>query len=215
MLTKQEKAMIKGSGTDSMERGTINEIKAKHILKNMGCTRLRYIRNKKEQKVLGDIKFSPPKDRTRTMSAEVKTGRLYKGKHILSIDISYAYKTGHDKYYQQNTDDGYLGWLYHCKADLIIVVFEDISYVIYNGAYLLDLVSDDISNNITLEDIYTGRRDVPITTGLTGAFFQNSYKTKDDKLHYTMKHTYIANVDLDAYLNKNDIKYKIVKTPQI
>ena len=163
--------------------GYKSEIIAKHILEqNPAISSCSFVTGK-DNIYLGDIKLKmrgyTRKDQARYV--EVKTGTLYNGRKKLCIDYKYTLKNCPDIEYKQSSTGAWI----HAQYDTLIVVFSDEIYMINEGYSLLD-------------DDWYNIRNVEIANGLIAT--TNQAHAKYD--------TWLLSLDLDTYLDFNNIKYK-------
>lgn len=179
--------------------GYKSELIAKHILEqNPSITSCSFIRGKKNM-YLGDIRVRMQgykKDQARYI--EVKTGTLYEGRKKLCIDYKYTIKNCPDIEYRQSTTEPWINASY----DIIVVVFHDEIYMISDGCSLLEKVQRDVElkrlQTPNLDDDWYNIRNVEIVNGLVAT--TNQVHAKYD--------TWLLSLDLDTYLDFNNIKYK-------
>jgi hypothetical protein len=179
--------------------GYKSELIAKHIIEqNPSITSCSFIRGKKNM-YLGDVKVRMQgykKDQARYI--EVKTGTLYEGRKKLCIDYKYTIKNCPDKEYRQSTTEPWINASY----DIIAIVFSDVMYMIRDGCNLLEKVQQDVDlkrlQSPSLDDDWYTIRDVEISNGLVAT--TNQVHTKYD--------TWLLSLDLDTYLDRNNIQYK-------
>ena len=180
--------------------GYKSEIIAKHILEqNPAISSCSFVTGK-DNMYLGDIKVKmrgyTRKDQARYV--EVKTGTLYKGRKKLCIDYKYTLKNCPDVEYKQNSTNAWI----HAQYDTLIVVFDDEIYMINEGYSLLEKVQRDVElkrlQTPNLDDDWYNIRNVEIVNGLVAT--TNQVHAKYD--------TWLLSLDLDTYLDFNNIKYK-------
>ena len=180
--------------------GYKSEIITKHILEqNPYISSCSFITGK-DNMYLGDIKLKmrgfPKKDQARYV--EVKTGTLYNGRKKLCIDYKYTLKNCPDIEYKQNSTNA---WIY-AKYDTLVVVFSDEIYMINEGYSLLEKVQRDVElkrlQTPNLDNDWYNIRNVEIANGLVAT--TNQAHAKYD--------TWLLSLDLDTYLDFNNIKYK-------
>lgn len=180
--------------------GYKSEIIAKHILEqNPAISSCSFVTGK-DNIYLGDIKLKmrgyTRKDQARYV--EVKTGTLYKGRKKLCIDYKYTLKNCPDVEYKQSST----GAWFHAQYDTLIVVFSNEIYMINEGYSLLEKVQRDVElkrlQTPNLDDDWYNIRNVEIANGLIAT--TNQAHAKYD--------TWLLSLDLDTYLDFNNIKYK-------
>lgn len=180
--------------------GYKSEIIAKHILEqNPAISSCSFVTGK-DNIYLGDIKLKmrgyTRKDQARYV--EVKTGTLYNGRRKLCIDYKYTLKNCPDVEYKQNSTNAWI----HAQYDTIAVVFSDMMYLINDGCSLLEKVQRDVElsrlRNTNLDDDWYNIRNVEIANGLVAT--TNQVHAKYD--------TWLLSLDLDTYLDFNNINYK-------
>lgn len=180
--------------------GYRSEIIAKHILEqNPSISNCSFIKGK-ENMYLGDIKVKmrgyTRKDQARYV--EVKTGTLYNGRKKLCIDYKYTLKNCPDVEYKQSSTGAWI----NAQYDTIVVVFSNEIYMINEGYSLLEKVQRDVElsrlRNTNLDDDWYNIRNVEIANGLVAT--TNQAHAKYD--------TWLLSLDLDTYLDFNNIKYK-------
>lgn len=180
--------------------GYKSELIAKHILEqNPAFTSCSFIKGK-ENMYLGDIrlKMRGYNRKDQAWYVEVKTGTMYRGRKKLCIDYRYTVKNCPDIEYKQSTTGA---WIY-AQYDILVVVFSDEIYMIREGYSLLEKVQRDVElsrlRNTNLDDDWYNIRNVEIANGLVAT--TNQVHTKYD--------TWLLSLDLDTYLDFNNIKYK-------
>lgn len=180
--------------------GYKSEIIAKHILEqNPAISSCSFVTGK-DNIYLGDIKLKmrgyTRKDQARYV--EVKTGTLYNGRKKLCIDYKYTLKNCPDIEYKQISTGAWI----HAQYDIIAVVFQDMMYMISDGYSLLEKVQRDVElkrlQTPNLDDDWYNIRNVEIANGLVAT--TNQVHAKYD--------TWLLSLDLDTYLDFNNIKYK-------
>lgn len=180
--------------------GCKSEIIAKHILEqNPAISSCSFVTGK-DNIYLGDIKLKmrgyTRKDQARYV--EVKTGTLYNGRKKLCIDYKYTLKNCPDIEYKQSSTGAWI----HAQYDTLIVVFSDEIYMINEGYSLLEKVQRDVElkrlQTPNLDDDWYNIRNVEIANGLIAT--TNQAHAKYD--------TWLLSLDLDTYLDFNNIKYK-------
>lgn len=180
--------------------GYKSEIIAKHILEqNPAISSCSFVTGK-DNIYLGDIKLKmrgyTRKDQARYV--EVKTGTLYNGRKKLCIDYKYTLKNCPDIEYKQISTGAWI----HAQYDIIAVVFQDMMYMISDGCSLLEKVQRDVElkrlQTPNLDDDWYNIRNVEIANGLVAT--TNQVHAKYD--------TWLLSLDLDTYLDFNNIKYK-------
>lgn len=180
--------------------GYKSEIIAKHILEqNPAISSCSFVTGK-DNIYLGDIKVKmrgyTRKDQARYV--EVKTGTLYNGRKKLCIDYKYTLKNCSDIEYRQSTTNAWI----QAQYDIIAVVFQDMMYMISDGCSLLEKVQRDVElkrlQTPNLDDDWYNIRNVEIANGLVAT--TNQAHAKYD--------TWLLSLDLDTYLDFNNIKYK-------
>lgn len=180
--------------------GYKSEIIAKHILEqNPAISSCSFITGK-DNIYLGDIKLKmrgyTRKDQARYV--EVKTGTLYNGRKKLCIDYKYTLKNCSDIEYKQSSTGAWI----HAQYDTLIVVFSNEIYMINEGYSLLEKVQRDVElkrlQTPNLDDDWYNIRNIEIANGLVAT--TNQVHTKYD--------TWLLSLDLDTYLDFNNIKYK-------
>lgn len=180
--------------------GYKSEIIAKHILEqNPAISSCSFVTGK-DNIYLGDIKLKmrgyTRKDQARYV--EVKTGTLYNGRRKLCIDYKYTLKNCPDVEYKQSST----GAWFHAQYDIIAIVFSDVMYMIRDGCSLLEKVQRDVElkrlQTPNLDDDWYNIRNVEIANGLVAT--TNQVHAKYD--------TWLLSLDLDTYLDFNNIKYK-------
>ena len=180
--------------------GYKSELIAKHILEqNQDISSCSFLTGK-DNIYLGDIKVKMRgynrKDQARYV--EVKTGTLYNGRKKLCIDYKYTLKNCPDVEYKQSSTGAWI----NAQYDTIVVVFQDEIYMINEGYSLLEKVQRDVElsrlRNTNLDDDWYNIRNVEIANGLVAT--TNQAHVKYD--------TWLLSLDLDTYLDFNNIKYK-------
>lgn len=180
--------------------GYKSEIIAKHILEqNPAISSCSFVTGK-DNMYLGDIKVKmrgyTRKDQARYV--EVKTGTLYNGRKKLCIDYKYTLKNCPDIEYKQSSTRAWI----HAQYDTLIVVFSNEIYMINEGYSLLEKVQRDVElkrlQTPNLDDDWYNIRNIEIANGLVAT--TNQVHTKYD--------TWLLSLDLDTYLDFNNIKYK-------
>ena len=180
--------------------GYKSEIIAKHILEqNPYISSCSFVTGK-DNIYLGDIKVKmrgyTRKDQARYV--EVKTGTLYNGQKKLCIDYKYTLKNCSDIEYRQSTTNAWI----QAQYDTLVVVFSDEIYMINEGYSLLEKVQRDVElsrlRNTNLDNEWYNIRNVEIANGLVATI--NQAHAKYD--------TWLLSLDLDTYLDFNNIKYK-------
>lgn len=180
--------------------GYKSEIIAKHILEqNPAISSCSFVTGK-DNIYLGDIKLKmrgyTRKDQARYV--EVKTGTLYNGRRKLCIDYKYTLKNCPDIEYKQSST----GAWFHAQYDTLVVVFSNEIYMINEGYSLLEKVQRDVElkrlQTPNLDDDWYNIRNVEIVNGLVAT--TNQVHAKYD--------TWLLSLDLDTYLDFNNIKYK-------
>ena len=180
--------------------GYKSEIIAKHILEqNPYISSCSFVTGK-DNIYLGDIKVKmrgyTRKDQARYV--EVKTGTLYNGRKKLCIDYKYTLKNCSDVEYRQSTTNAWI----QAQYDTLVVVFSDEIYMINEGYSLLEKVQRDVElsrlRNTNLDNEWYNIRNVEIANGLVATI--NQAHAKYD--------TWLLSLDLDTYLDFNNIKYK-------
>ena len=180
--------------------GYKSEIIAKHILEqNSAISSCSFVTGK-DNIYLGDIKLKmrgyTRKDQARYV--EVKTGTLYKGRKKLCIDYKYTLKNCPDVEYKQSSTGAWI----HAQYDTLIVVFSNEIYMINEGYSLLEKVQRDVElkrlQTPNLDDDWYNIRNVEIANGLVAT--TNQAHAKYD--------TWLLSLDLDTYLDFNNINYK-------
>ena len=180
--------------------GYKSEIIAKHILEqNPAISSCSFVTGK-DNIYLGDIKLKmrgyTRKDQARYV--EVKTGTLYNGRKKLCIDYKYTLKNCPDVEYKQSSTGAWI----HAQYDIIAIVFSDVMYMIRDGCSLLEKVQRDVElkrlQTPNLDDDWYNIRNVEIANGLVAT--TNQVHAKYD--------TWLLSLDLDTYLDFNNIKYK-------
>lgn len=180
--------------------GYKSEIIAKHILEqNPYISSCSFVTGK-DNIYLGDIKVKmrgyTRKDQARYV--EVKTGTLYNGRKKLCIDYKYTLKNCPDVEYKQNSTNAWI----HAQYDTLVVVFSNEIYMINEGYSLLEKVQRDVElsrlRNTNLDNEWYNIRNVEIANGLVATI--NQAHAKYD--------TWLLSLDLDTYLDFNNIKYK-------
>lgn len=180
--------------------GYKSEIIAKHILEqNSAISSCSFVTGK-DNIYLGDIKLKmrgyTRKDQARYV--EVKTGTLYNGRKKLCIDYKYTLKNCPDVEYKQSSTGAWV----NAQYDIIAVVFQDMMYMISDGCSLLEKVQRDVElkrlQTPNLDDDWYNIRNVEIVNGLVAT--TNQVHAKYD--------TWLLSLDLDTYLDFNNIKYK-------
>lgn len=180
--------------------GYKSEIIAKHILEqNPAISSCSFVTGK-DNIYLGDIKLKM-RGYTRKDQAwyvEVKTGTLYNGRRKLCIDYKYTLKNCPDIEYKQSSTGAWI----NAQYDTLIVVFSDEIYMIDEGYSLLEKVQRDVElsrlRNTNLDNEWYSSRNVEIANGLVAT--TNQVHAKYD--------TWLLSLDLDTYLDFNNIKYK-------
>ena len=180
--------------------GYKSEIIAKHILEqNPAISSCSFVTGK-DNIYLGDIKLKmrgyTRKDQARYV--EVKTGTLYNGRKKLCIDYKYTLKNCPDVEYKQSSTNAWI----HAQYDTLVVVFSNEIYMISEGYSLLEKVQRDVElsrlRNTNLDNEWYSSRNVEIANGLVAT--TNQAHAKYD--------TWLLSLDLDTYLDFNNIKYK-------
>lgn len=180
--------------------GYKSEIIAKHILEqNPYISSCSFVTGK-DNMYLGDIKVKmrgyTRKDQARYV--EVKTGTLYNGRRKLCIDYKYTLKNCPDVEYKQSTTGAWV----NAQYDTLVVVFSNEIYMINEGYSLLEKVYQDVElkrlRNTNLDNEWYSSRNVEIANGLVAT--TNQAHAKYD--------TWLLSLDLDTYLDFNNIKYK-------
>jgi hypothetical protein len=180
--------------------GYKSEIIAKHILEqNPAISSCSFVTGK-DNIYLGDIKLKmrgyTRKDQARYV--EVKTGTLYNGRKKLCIDYKYTLKNCPDIEYKQSSTRAWI----HAQYDTLVVVFSNEIYMINEGYSLLEKVQRDVElsrlRNTNLDNEWYSSRNVEIANGLVAT--TNQAHAKYD--------TWLLSLDLDTYLDFNNIKYK-------
>lgn len=180
--------------------GYKSEIIAKHILEqNPAISSCSFITGK-DNIYLGDIKVKmrgyTRKDQARYV--EVKTGTLYNGRKKLCIDYKYTLKNCSDIEYKQSSTEAWV----NAQYDTLVVVFSNEIYMINEGYSLLEKVQRDVElsrlRNTNLDNDWYNIRNVEIANGLVAT--TNQAHAKYD--------TWLLSLDLDTYLDFNNIKYK-------
>lgn len=180
--------------------GYKSEIIAKHILEqNPYISSCSFVTGK-DNIYLGDIKVKM-RGYTRKDQAwyvEVKTGTLYNGRRKLCIDYKYTLKNCPDIEYKQSSTGAWI----NAQYDTIVVVFSNEIYMINEGYSLLEKVQRDVElkrlQTPNLDDDWYNIRNVEIVNGLVAT--TNQAHAKYD--------TWLLSLDLDTYLDFNNIKYK-------
>mgnify|MGYP000876695377 CR=1 FL=1 len=180
--------------------GFRSEIIVKHILEqNPAISNCSFIKGK-ENMYLGDIKVKM-RGYTRKNQAryvEVKTGTLYNGRKKLCIDYKYTLKNCPDIEYKQSSTGAWI----NAQYDTLVVVFQDEIYIINEGYSLLEKVQRDVElsrlRNTNLDNDWYNIRNVEIANGLVAT--TNQVHAKYD--------TWLLSLDLDTYLDFNNIKYR-------
>lgn len=180
--------------------GYKSEIIAKHILEqNPAISSCSFVTGK-DNIYLGDIKVKmrgyTRKDQARYV--EVKTGTLYNGRKKLCIDYKYTLKNCPDVEYKQSSTEAWI----NAQYDTLVVVFSNEIYMINEGYSLLEKVQRDVElsrlRNTNLDNDWYNIRNVEIANGLVAT--TNQAHAKYD--------TWLLSLDLDTYLDFNNIKYK-------
>jgi hypothetical protein len=180
--------------------GYKSELIAKHILEqNPYISSCSFVTGK-DNMYLGDIKVKmrgyTRKDQARYV--EVKTGTLYNGRRKLCIDYKYTLKNCPDVEYKQSTTGAWV----NAQYDTLVVVFSNEIYMINEGYSLLEKVYQDVElkrlRNTNLDNEWYSSRNVEIANGLVAT--TNQAHAKYD--------TWLLSLDLDTYLDFNNIKYK-------
>lgn len=180
--------------------GYKSEIIAKHILEqNPYISSCSFVTGK-DNMYLGDIKVKmrgyTRKDQARYV--EVKTGTLYNGRKKLCIDYKYTLTNCPDIEYKQSSTGAWI----NAQYDTLIVVFSNEIYMINEGYSLLEKVQRDVElkrlQTPNLDDDWYNIRNVKIANGLVAT--TNQVHAKYD--------TWLLSLDLDTYLDFNNIKYK-------
>lgn len=180
--------------------GYKSEIIAKHILEqNPAISSCSFITGK-DNIYLGDIKLKmrgyTRKDQARYV--EVKTGTLYNGRKKLCIDYKYTLKNCPDIEYKQSSTGAWI----NAQYDTLVVVFSNEIYMINEGYSLLEKVQRDVElkrlQTPNLDDDWYNIRNIEIANGLVAT--TNQVHTKYD--------TWLLSLDLDTYLDFNNINYK-------
>ena len=180
--------------------GYKSEIIAKHILEqNPAISSCSFVTGK-DNIYLGDIKLKirgyTRKDQARYV--EVKTGTLYNRRRKLCIDYKYTLKNCPDIEYKQSSTGAWV----NAQYDTLVVVFSNEIYMINEGYSLLEKVQRDVElkrlQTPNLDDDWYNIRNVEIVNGLVAT--TNQVHAKYD--------TWLLSLDLDTYLDFNNIKYK-------
>lgn len=180
--------------------GYKSEIIAKHILEqNPAISSCSFVTGK-DNIYLGDIKVKmrgyTRKDQARYV--EVKTGTLYNGRKKLCIDYKYTLKNCPDVEYKQSSTEAWI----NAQYDTLVVVFSNEIYMINEGYSLLEKVQRDVElkrlQTPNLDNDWYNIRNVEIANGLVAT--TNQAHAKYD--------TWLLSLDLDTYLDFNNIKYK-------
>lgn len=180
--------------------GYKSELIAKHILEqNSAISSCSFVTGK-DNIYLGDIKLKmrgyTRKDQARYV--EVKTGTLYNGRKKLCIDYKYTLKNCPDIEYKQSSTGAWV----NAQYDTLVVVFSNEIYMINEGYSLLEKVQRDVElkrlQTPNLDDDWYNIRNIEIANGLIAT--TNQVHTKYD--------TWLLSLDLDTYLDFNNIKYK-------
>lgn len=180
--------------------GYKSEIIAKHILEqNPAISSCSFVTGK-DNMYLGDIKVKmrgyTRKDQARYV--EVKTGTLYNGRKKLCIDYKYTLKNCPDVEYKQSSTGAWV----NAQYDTLVVVFSNEIYMINEGYSLLEKVQRDVElkrlQTPNLDDDWYNIRNIEIANGLIAT--TNQVHTKYD--------TWLLSLDLDTYLDFNNINYK-------
>jgi hypothetical protein len=180
--------------------GYKSELIAKHILEqNQDISSCSFLTGK-DNIYLGDIKVKM-RGYTRKDQAwyvEVKTGTLYNGRKKLCIDYKYTLKNCPDVEYKQSTTGAWI----NAQYDILVVVFSNEIYMINEGYSLLEKVQRDVElkrlQTPNLDDDWYNIRNIEIANGLIAT--TNQVHTKYD--------TWLLSLDLDTYLDFNNINYK-------
>lgn len=180
--------------------GYKSELIAKHILEqNSAISSCSFVTGK-DNIYLGDIKLKM-RGYTRKDQAwyvEVKTGTLYNGRRKLCIDYKYTLKNCPDIEYKQSSTGAWV----NAQYDTLVVVFSDEIYMINEGYSLLEKVQRDVElkrlQTPNLDDDWYNIRNIEIANGLVAT--TNQVHAKYD--------TWLLSLDLDTYLDFNNIKYK-------
>lgn len=180
--------------------GYKSEIIAKHIIEqNPEITSCSFVTGK-DNICNGDIKIKMRgyKRTDPTRYIEVKTGTLYNDRKKLCIDYKYTLKNCPDIEYKQSTTGAWI----NAQYDTIVVVFQDMMYMINDGCNLLEKVQRDVElkklQSPSLDDDWYNIRNIDIADGLVAT--TNQVHTKYD--------TWLLSLDLDTYLDRNNIVYK-------
>lgn len=180
--------------------GYKSELIAKHILEqNSAISSCSFVTGK-DNIYLGDIKLKM-RGYTRKDQAwyvEVKTGTLYNDRKKLCIDYKYTLKNCPDIEYKQSTTGAWV----NAQYDTLIVVFSNEIYMINEGYSLLEKVQRDVElkrlQTPNLDDDWYNIRNIEIVNGLVAT--TNQVHAKYD--------TWLLSLDLDTYLDFNNINYK-------
>ena len=180
--------------------GYKSELIAKHILEqNSAISSCSFVTGK-DNIYLGDIKLKM-RGYTRKDQAwyvEVKTGTLYNGRKKLCIDYKYTLKNCPDVEYKQSSTEAWI----NAQYNTLVVVFSNEIYMINEGYSLLEKVQRDVElkrlQTPNLDDDWYNIRNVEIVNGLVAT--TNQAHAKYD--------TWLLSLDLDTYLDFNNIKYK-------
>lgn len=177
--------------------GYRSEIIAKHILEqNPAISSCSFVKGK-ENMQLGDIKVKM-RGYKGYKYVEIKTGTMYQGRKKLCIDYKYTLKNCPDIEYSQSTIPP---WIYS-KYDTLAIVFYDEVYLVSNATILLEKVQRDVKRmrlrNANLDNDWYKMRNVEIAPEVVANI--NQVHRKYD--------TWLLSVDLDTYLDRNNIKYK-------
>lgn len=180
--------------------GYKSEIIAKHIIEqNPEITSCSFVTGK-DNICNGDIKIKMRgyKRTDPTRYIEVKTGTLYNDRKKLCIDYKYTLKNCPDIEYKQSTTGAWI----NAQYDTLVVVFSNEIYMINDGCNLLEKVQRDVElkklQSPSLDDDWYNIRNIDIADGLVAT--TNQVHTKYD--------TWLLSLDLDTYLDRNNIVYK-------
>lgn len=116
----------------------------------------------------------------------------------LCIDYKYTLKNCPDVEYKQSSTEAWI----NAQYDTLVVVFSNEIYMINEGYSLLEKVQRDVElsrlRNTNLDNDWYNIRNVEIANGLVAT--TNQAHAKYD--------TWLLSLDLDTYLDFNNIKYK-------
>ena len=182
----------------TMFTGNLNEAIVMHIIQQLPhITECSYIKNPKQNRMQGDIRFKYKKQKHHI---EVKTGAFFNNRYKLAIDTKYVHKYEPLRRYTLSTS---VPWLNIRSYDLLAVVFSHRVYIIHSANELLQKVYGEVKEVITdnLIEQWYNSYDTPLFEGATGSMNRNNP-------YYD---TYQLNIDLDIYLTKHNINYTLLE----